>query len=478
MDFFKNISNKLSVRAKNMQLIPSLEPIRGVPDKIPHVENNAHRPSLYALPIQIERIKQDVISWRNAVKEAENAYYPHRYKMQQMFIDTILEGHISSCMDKRKRLTLLKDFKIGKKNASGQWVENTAGTKVFENKKWFKNAVSYGLDAQFYGYSLIQLGDLLKDKKGFNFKNTTILKRWHVSPDRQQYSQIPYQSWGLSFLEESEVDDNGVPFADWLLYVDTPSDTGSSNCGYGLLYDVAIYGIILRNNLAHNGDFTQMFSAPYRHIKTPHKYGSQEYNELENAAADMGSFGYLITSELEEIEFISGNTGTGYMSYADLEGRCQKLVSKKLLGHADAMDPTPGKLGSGQDGKDSPINKALAEIEKMQDEFALDFLNDVYLPKLRNLGFPIPEDQQFYFPNDKELFAVRESEDAANLSTAGVAKMMKDAGLKMDSKYFEERTGIPTEEVEEPVADSFGNKENAKRIKNKLEEMYSHKHVH
>lgn len=448
------------------------------PENIPAVENNAHNPKQFAVPLQIQRIRQSIPEWQGCIYEAENAYYPHRFKMQRMFIDSVLEGHSSSCMDKRKRLTKLKDFKIGKMNSSGLWDENAQGTLIFKNKKWFSDIVNYGLDAQFYGYTLLQLGDLIIDKKGWNFKNLTILKRWLVSPDRYQYSQIPYQTWGIDFMNDAEVDDNGVPFADWMLYIDTPSDNGSSDCGYGLLYDIALYGIILRNNLAHNADYTQMFAAPYRHIKTPHEYGTTEYNNLEKSAQQMGSFGYLLTSDQEVVEFITGNNGTGFQSYADLEIRCQKIISKKILGHADAMDPTPGKLGGGQGAKmddSTPIEKALAEIEKTQDEFCLNFLNDTVLPKLRNLGFPIPEDECFYFPNDKEVFTVREKEDAANLQTAIVAQTMKAAGFAMDAKYFEERTGIPTTEVPDPVVEG-DNKENAKRIKNQLDLMYSHKH--
>ena len=34
---------------------------------------------------------------------------------------------------------------------------------------------------------------------------------------------------------------------------------------------------------------------------------------------------------------------------------------------------------------------------------------------------------------------------------ATIAKTMKEAGMKMDSKYFTERTGIEFEEIKEPA---------------------------
>jgi hypothetical protein len=264
--------------------------------------------------------------------------------------------------------------------------------------------------------------------------------------------------------------------------VDTPSDVGSSVCGWGLLYNATLYSIILRNNLGHNADYTQMFAAPYRHVKTPAKYGSEEYNALEKSAAEMGGFGYLLTSDQETVEFITGNAGTGFQSYGDLEKRCQQMLSKIILGHSDALDPTPGKLGSGQSSNSdqdvSPVGLALAEIEKEDNDEILNDLNDICLPKFRKCGIPIAEDLCFYITNDKEAFDVRKREDAANKLTADVAVAMKSAGMKMNAEYFTERTGIPAEAIEEATPapggfPSFG--KNFKRIEAKLKNLYKDK---
>lgn len=503
MGYLVKILSKVPVIAKNFQLLPPMGGITSQPQNIPTVEDDAHRPRNYMIPLQLQRIKQDPKTWRLAIEEAENSYYPHRFRMQQMFVDCILEGHTLACMNARKDMTLLKEFKIGKKDDSGQWIENKAATLLFADKKWFSDMLNYVLDAQFYGYSLIQLGDLEQIGKDYNFKNLTIIKRWNVSPDRKQLVQIPYQTWGINIHDKNyynrntfkshddrnainfaeEVDANGVSYNDWMVYVDTPSDVGASICGYGLLYNVALYGIILRNNLTHNADYTQMFAAPYRHIKTPEKYGSEEYNNLEKSASQMGSFGYLLTSLQEEIDFIQGNQGTGFQSYADLEKRCQAIISKIILGHSNALDAQSTALGGGSAGKkvvdedSTPEGKAKAIVEKKQDNFALNVLNTNIYPKLKNLGFPLNDGECFYTVNDKEDFEIRKKEDAANLETATIAKTMSDAGLKMDAKYFSDRTGIDTTDAPIPISQPFGgNAENAKRIKNKLNSIYSHKH--
>lgn len=441
--------------------------------QIPMVTHDARYATYYLAPLQLQRTAHDIKLWREAITFAENAWYPTRYYMQRMFVDTILDGHTLSCMKKRRNMTLQKDFII--KNADGSVNEDY--TKLIKDKQWFRNLVTYIIDAQFFGYSLVQLGDLTMVKKKYDFKRLTILKRWNVEPDRQNLVSIPLQKTGINFLDEEAVDPNGIPYADFLVYVDTPSDIGHSICGYGLLYNVAMYSIILKNNLANNADYTQMFATPYRHAKTPTSLDKDKRKALETSMDDMGSSGWIITDEGITIEFNESNTGTGYKSYESLEVRCERKISKTLLGHADALDQTPGKLGASQ-GDDNPVAQAMAEVEKEQDAFVLSVLNDTVLGKLIKLGFPLTEDCMFGVTNDKEEMMVRRKEDASNLQTATVAKTMKDAGLEMDAKYFQDRTKIPTKKAEPPTPATSpslpfgGGGKNAKKIQARLTKIY------
>lgn len=446
-------------------------------------KNDAHSPRSYMMPLQLQRIVQDFSTWRQAILEAENAIYPHRYRMQQMYVDKILEGHILACMDKRKRLTLQKEFKIGRINASGQFEEDTKCTSYIKNKRWFRNLQRYMMDKIFYGYSLIQLGDLVKYKNDFNFSGLTIIKRVNVSPDRHNLVRIPYQLQGIDFLDESVVDESGISYADWLVYVDTPSDSGASVCGYGLLYNCALYGILLKNNLSNNADYTQMFATPYRHAKTAMKLNEEDQEKLEQIMQQMGATGYAITDDGVSIDFKETNTGSGFQSYDNLEKRCQAAITKILLGHPNAMEEAAGKLGGTQGSVDafdmdlSPAGRAMAQIEKDDLADHLSDLNDILLPKLRKLGFSIPEDCMFYVTNNAEAWEVARKEDAKNKTIADIAMTMKQAGLKMDAKYFEERTGIPTQEIPEmpsfPVRSAISAK-----ARQKMNEIYNSSHNH
>ena len=273
-------------------------------------------------------------------------------------------------------------------------------------------------------------------------------------------------------MDPEEKDGDGVRYFDYTIYVDTPTDIGHSICGYGLLYNIALYGIILKNNLGNNADYTQAFSTPYRHAKAPKGLAIDKLAELDGSLQSMASMGWIRTDEDVSIEFHESNSGNGYKGYESLEMRCEKKISKLILGHADAMDSTPGKLGAGQGlNEESPTGKALVDTEKKQDKFLLQVLNDTVLPKLIKLGFPVKDCCKFAVTRDKEKLEARKKEDAANQETATIFQTIKNAGGKPDWKYFTERTGIPVEEVEEedpvmPINPA------SKNLHNKLRNIY------
>jgi hypothetical protein len=380
----------------------------------------------YITPVQMQRIRHDVQMWRDSINEAEHAWFPHRVKMQRMYIDTILSGHTQACVRRRKNLTLLKDFAFV--NETGY--EHEALKKLF-SKKWFSSFLEYALDAQFFGYSLVSLGDVVGD----DFPNLSIIPRYNISPDRLNVASYVYSISGAQFFDE--------PYKDWHIWVPTNTDAGISKVGYGVLYSVAVYEIMARNMLGNNADAVELYGMPLRVGKTQ-KIDESERGNFEIALQNMGSAGYILLDTFDELELIeSKSMGQGYKIFPDFEQRLEKKISKIILGHADAMDSVPGKLGAAQ-GDDNPAAVALRDTQTVDGSFLEDVVNTSLLPKLVNLGFNIPQGYRFCFRNNQELEAIRARQDQSNKLTADIAYTMKQAGLEMDAAYFEQRTGIPT----------------------------------
>ena len=383
-------------------------------------------------PVQFERIRHDVQMWREAIQEAENALYPQRVRMQRIYQDTILNDHVDACIRRRRNLTLLRKFKM----CDEQGNVNEEVTKLFKSS-WFRNFQSYCLDALFTGYNLISLGDLVKD----SFPNLSFVKRQHVSPDRLVVTNFLYSLTGEKFLEP--------PYDKWYIYVKTPTETGASPCGYGLLYKIARTEILLRNNLGQNADYNEVFGQPIRKATTTKQ--DSERDVLEEALRTMGSNPYIILDDgADTLELVTqGGGATAYMTYENLEKRCEAKISKVILGHADALDSTPGKLGS-VEGEKSPAMIALMDTQSEDADFLQPIINEELIPRMRELGIGIPDNLHFEYENDDEKESFRAKEDQSNKVTAEIAQTMNSAGLLMDAKYFEERTGIPTKKKEEP----------------------------
>jgi hypothetical protein len=377
-------------------------------------------------PAQVQRIRQDVSTWRDAAKQAESAFYPWRTKQQILYIDTILNGHVKACMSKRNNLTMLRAWSF----YNGETKVDDESLEAIFKSEWFEKYLTYVLEKEAYGYSLISLGDI----KGDAFPDIKSIKRWNVSPDRYEVLTFQNMPGGYKFLEE--------PYRDWHVYCDTPSDNGSSPTGYGYLYSVALYEIFLRNLLGFNGDFVELFAQPFRVAKS--SKSGKEREELYDAIRDMGSSGFTVIDLNDEIEFLeTALGGTGYKSYDNFEARLEKKISKIILGHSDAMDSTPGKLGSQQGNEDNPVSNALDEKATTDGRSVENNVNNLLIPRMRNLGFNIPDGLTWKLENDKEKMELRENEDKNNAVTVSNIYQLKQAGFTVDPKYIEERTGIP-----------------------------------
>lgn len=413
--------------------------------------NNVKSANSFISPVQFARIRVDIQSLREAISEAEQAFYPHRVKFQRIYQDTILNGQVSAAMQKYKDLTLLKDFEI----RNGETVDEKA-TELLK-KEWFYNLLNYCLDAKFFGYSLIGLGDLVDNE----FPNVELVKRQNVSPDRHNITSYVYSLSGYNFLDPEALDANGERLNDWLIWVDTPSETGAGNCGYGLLHKIAYYEILMRNNVGYNATANERFGMPLI-VGTTTKTDEYERAVYAQALNDIGSSGWLLKDPTDEIVFQeSQGGGKGQDKYGPFEERMQKMINKLFFGHADAMDSQTGKLG----GEDS-AKEAIEAVEKVSNRWMAHIVNTEIIPKLQNLGFPIPIGYTFVLLNNKEKEEAREKEDANNKLTSEIVKNFKDAGYQVDEAYITERTGIPLKKVEIPVA---GLNE---KVKTKLSNLY------
>jgi len=389
--------------------------------------------SQYSNYTAVQRVSQDILKWREAIKQAENQWNPDRTKLIELYNDVILDGHVYACLQKRSNLTLKKEFCFVDKD--GKEIENLED--IFE-QRWFYDLQNFVIDALYFGYSVINWTGVKNEK----LTGLKIIRRDMINIDRRIIVSYKGQTTGKS------LDDNDI--IDWNLTVTTTDRLGYTTCDYGILYKVALYQIFSRNNLGYNAEFVEKFIMPFVVARTS-KTEEEERRELEEGIANMASSNSVLLDPMDEIEFIeSKNAGSGYNSFDNLENRCEKKISKIILGHADAIDSVTGKLGA--TGEKDAVSESIDDIEVHDNNFVEYIINDLFLDKLKKLGFSIPEGVKFKYKNNNEKYEELKKENEVNSTFATTVKTLFDAGIQVDEKQITEKTGLIVTKIETPVA--------------------------
>jgi hypothetical protein len=434
-------------------------------------------------PISFPRRKTDLALWRQGIWEAERLPFQFRVYMQTLLMDVPLDPFIRACWERRLRLTLKKTPVIFDEND-----QPIKKQPKFLKSMWWRKLSTFILQAQGYGYQLISMGDMVNG----TFPDIDIIPRQNISPDREVVATVVYSVGGKYFgaKKDNEMDikssvnpDTGEPYYNSHIWVTTPTEIGGhfSKCGYGLFYYLAPFYFALRDTLQFNLDFLQLCIEPIRHMKT-NKTDDKVRQELFDSLLQMGRSFSILTDKDDELDIkASGGSGNGYMAFADMELRAKKIVSVLLLGHEDVESSVPGKLGSQQKGSggETPQQQAMMEIESEQDNWFCDIINNNVFPKLKEMGFDVP-DGTYGYEHNEQLTAEADAENKQSLVFAQILQALKQAGYTVPPEYIEAQTGIPVEVAQVTVKDNIpepGDEiQDVTNFLKGLEKSYGHSH--
>ncbi len=389
------------------------------------------------LPLSVPRVRSDINSWRASVLEAELPFIPYRVKQQVIYNDILTNGAVKSCVQYRKGLTKNRNFKFGTIDTNNKITQVNDDVTEFFNKMWFRQFVEYTLDSIFFGYSLISLGDVIDNE----FKKISVIRRFNISPDRLIVSTIPYNTSGYAFTAD--------PYAKSHVWITTPNTLGvASNVGYGLFYDVALYEIYLRNAVAFNMDYAELFASPLRVGKTDVK-SNVERGAMAQMLDNMGSQAWAVVDREDSIDFMQANSN-GKDTFNEFIAYLEGNISRLLLGHEDVLKSTPGKLGSSQGKSDdgmpnSPMQIAIDNIMNDDSKFVEYVVNDNLIPKLRQYGLiDIPDDCVFRFDNDNNIYENMNRNADLLTKWSTIIQQLSSAGYTLNDKFISDND-IPIE---------------------------------
>ena len=308
--------------------------------------------------------KKDIADWRAAHQVAIDYENPNRCRLYDIYADCILDGHLTGCIGQRKGKVLQNNFRLI--NADGK--ENTDATKLLE-ASWFLDFLDLCLDSIYWGPTLIQLGDVVRDNGKMRFDSVDLVPRKHVVPEYGVLVRNPGDDWhgGISYRDGD--------IANWCVEVGKPRDLG-------LLLKSAPSCISKKNMLAYWDVFGEIFGMPMR-IARVNGLDDTERARTEAALRDMGAAQYIVTSDGTEIEIKESSRGDAYNVYDKRVDRCNSELSKLVLNQTMTID-------SGSSLSQSEVHLEIFERTTESDAImCAHIINGQLLPLMALHGFPV-----------------------------------------------------------------------------------------
>jgi phage gp29-like protein len=353
--------------------------------------------------------KQDIATLKQALISAQSVVNPSRKQLYEVYNNIVSDAHLSSIIQSRMKKVLSKPFRIV--NEAGE--EDEKVTKIFETM-WFDKFMKLSLESMYYGYSLIQLGDIDKGK----FKDITLIDRRHVKPELGIVVKNAFDVVGTSYADE--------PFNTWLIPVGEKKDLG-------ILKNVAKILLFKQMTLSAFAQYVEIYGIPTR-IGYSGSYNEDSRLQMVNMLQNMGSAAWGIFDKEDKVEIVDAPSGGGdifkmYLDYIDAQ------VSKAVAGQTMTSD-------NGSSKSQATVHENMfEEIIESDMKFLQFVINDELLPRLEKLGFPI-KGYSFKF-DTTEYVSVKEKFDMV----IGLSKN----GYEVDLNYIIDNFGIPVTKKEIPT---------------------------
>lgn len=357
---------------------------------------------------ELTRWKQDIYTWRESVKKAESYNNPNRKEYYRMLKDVVLDNHLSSVMQQRKQATLCREVCFY--NADG--TENEAVSELFESH-WFNKLRSMMYDAKYYGFTLIDLGELIDDK----FPNISEVQRQYVKPEFGIVVANTSDMTGIS-LDDPK-------YAKWNIFIGEQRDLG-------ILMKAAPWALWKKTVIGYWSEYCEKFGMPMRIGKT-NINDKVMVDNMFNALKNMGSAAYGVLNLEDEIELKETFNTAAYDIYDKFIERANSEMSKLILSQTGTTDE---KTYAGSAGVH---NDVLAKLVESDVSWHDANLNEYVKPVLAGLGFPVSDG---YFESKYEETA--SLKDKVEM----VAKFLPY--MKFDKEYLEEEFDIKIESINEP----------------------------
>ncbi len=353
----------------------------------------------------------DLRDWRNAKDRVTDVFNPSNEDLMDIYEDiTNNDGHIRGIIETIKNKIKAKDFLLV--DSDGE-VDEEETKKI--QKAWFLKWVDWIVEARFFWYSLVQLGDIVDD----GYPDIALVPRDFVVPQKKAVKKDRdfFLSANSFFYESPQLRDG-------LIMVE--SDV------FGL-FNIATPHAIAKRALFDSGwMYSEIYGIPPRIAKTDISDQIQKDNMVKMMERS-GSALWVVIDKEDELEYgDSGSTGSTDVFLTMIKGSNDE-VSKALTG------------GVGMADEKSFVGSVEAQ-ERLLFEFVGSFIRDVrhstneeLLPRMVKQGI-MKDGLKLKVPHEQGLTVLEKKEiikDLAAFFTFTPETVTREVGIEVEEKIIE-----------------------------------------
>jgi phage gp29-like protein len=327
-----------------------------------------HHLSNFASVFQYGRDRVTIADWMQAWRIAESPVMPRTYPLMEVYDMVCIDAEVIAAINNRKNKVLGEPFLV--LDPEGNYQE--AATRRLRGS-WFDDFINAVLDAEFYGYSLIEIGQTLKDD--YSIKEINTVERRNIIPGHKLVLPYPFSAYGEG------IDFTADYLKRWYIFCH------SKRFPLGLLLYAAPYAILSRDALVKHADFNRDYGKPYKIVYTD-KEGEERREVLDallNVEEELN--GVFDLEEKVEIAFPAGGGGT-VDTFDKMDEKASKKLLKIIQGHVKLSNDTEGGAQTYMN-KDSIAKTPSEEIREYDMARVESAVNEELFPRLLDFNYPL-----------------------------------------------------------------------------------------
>lgn len=364
-----------------------------------------------------DRQRKSLEDWLDAYIRADyetlnhrGTLIPRKRNLIDVYEHAMLDAHLSALSENRLNRVNNVGFKIV--DSEG---ESDKDAKDLLERDWFKDYMELVLEADLFGYSLIELGELTDTGE---VSDVELVQRRNTIPEFGIVLRQPYDNDGIDFTQRF--------YRDRYVLV---------HRGHGKLLKATPIALYKRYGLGSWVQASEVFAYPFIHVKTMSD-DEQEKNRIAEDIKNGATERIAVTEFEDEIEIHNMNSTDAHEIFDKLIERCNQEMSKLILG-ATLLTDSGGSEAQSRVHESTVANNTRADLTTLENN-----INNELLPRLAKLS---PE-VYGVFSNKKFRFS---SAQITNFEDKRAAYDLLLRYFEIDEKTVEDDLGITVEKARE-----------------------------